>query len=88
MDFLGGDRKSPGPPKRSNLRACQEGLSFRQGALKASNGGLRASQWALGPARWVRGPARRGVRASQGWTDVQTDGQTELLPILKDFVPY
>ena len=48
MDLFKGDRDGPEPLKCSNLRASQEGLSFRQGALKASNGGLRASQRALG----------------------------------------
>ena len=48
MDLFKGDRDGPEPQKCSNLRASQEGLSFRQGALKASNGGLRASQRALG----------------------------------------
>ena len=76
------------------MRACQPGLEVSQPCLKASQPSLKASQ----PRLWTSQPGLRafqpglrashpGLRASQpGWGG--TDGRTENLPILQDFLPY
>ena len=45
---------------------------------------LRLQGWLAGPQAWLDGPEG----GTDGRTDERTNGRTENLPILQDFVPY
>ena len=72
----------PSPP----LWAIQPGL-------RPSQPGLRPSQPSLKPETWLAGwlglrPGWMARRGGDGQTNERTNGRTENLPILQDFVPY
>ena len=85
-------------PSQPGLRPSQLGLRPSQLGLRPSQPDLRPSQPCLKPEARLAGwlglrPGRLGLRpdwmAQRGeWTDKLTNGRTENLPILQNFVPY
>ena len=70
-----------GHPARPEAQPARpETQLARSEAQPASQPSLRLQAWLAGPQIWLAGP--------EGGMDRQTNGRTENLPILQDFVPY
>ena len=77
---LGHPARPEAQPARPEAQPARpEAQPARSEAQPASQPSLRLQAWLAGPQAWLDGP--------EGGMDGRTDGQTENLPILQDFVP-